>query len=280
MNKLLFVIVVYKENFWECKTYESIIKSLALYPDYLIDIIIIDNTDLPNWNNKDKAEEISLKTKNLNIFYRKFDNPGIPYAYNYAHGFANENGYEWLIFLDQDTMLPSTVLKAYQDASENKNNVDIKAPIVLTKDKILSPSYYIFFRAFLFKKKPAKILDLKYISCINTGLMIKTKLFSKANRYNEILHLDFADHDFIDRLKKIYHQLEVLDITFNQDFSSDTDTISKAKKRYKFFLKDMKTFTKNRSRLIMFISIDIPRVIVLTYKYKTFDFVKIRLGLN
>lgn len=271
----LFVIVCYKEKYWETVVFQKLYESLINYPLVkCIDVFIYDNTDIEGWN---VVEAPDIKCFNIH-YVHKNSNDGISKAYNEAASYADSNKFKYLIFFDQDTSLSSDVIECYYKSMQN--DYQLKVPIVYIGNKILSPSYYYGYRSFFFKNKPLRFLRLNHISCINTGLLISTELFKKNDGYNNELKLDFCDHDFIDRLKKIYNKIEVLDLNVYQDFSSITDDKEKAIFRYKIFLKDMLTFAKKRNKLIIFFNIDIPRVLILSLKYKTFEFIKLRFKVT
>jgi hypothetical protein len=124
------------------------------------------------------------------------------------------------------------------------------------------------------------IVDLKNVSCINSGLMVNTKLYGSIGGYDENLKLDFCDHDFIERAKKEVGSLEILDTKFIQDFSTDNNTKEQSLSRYKIFIEDYKNYSKTRNKLLLFLRIDLKHLLRLTYKFRTFEFIKIRFTIS
>ncbi len=275
IQNILFGIVTFRERYWECLSFLTLIQSFKSENSIKnITIFIFDNTDIEDWDVVPPTYDDNIKI----IYQRDRSNPGISYAYNCITRYATKENFDWIVFFDQDTDLPQEAFKVYNEAVHSE--ILLKVPLVYIDDKILSPSYYFGYRSFLFKRITQKILKLKNISCINTGLMISPKLYNKVNGYDESLKLDFCDHDFIDRVKKKNHHLEILDIALQQNFSSLTDDKAKALVRYRIFVKDMMNFVKKRNKLIMFFNIDLPRLLVLMLKYKSLDFFKIRFKLK
>ncbi|GGE91538.1 Glycosyltransferase, GT2 family [Chishuiella changwenlii] len=276
LNQILFIIVTYKEEFYKCNSYTTLINSFnsSSLENKKLNIFIADNTDIEGW-------ECSIIKPDNNIFinYQKYDNPGLSFAYNKGAEFAKENNYSWLVLLDQDTMLPTNFFDEYNDAINNDDNIPLKVPLILIdNDKILSPAKYINYRSILYNDLNKGIMNLNGHSFINTGMFINTDFFIKIKGYNENIKLDFSDHDFIYKCKKFINKFEVLPIKLVQDFSSITNTKEQAIKRYSLYLRDLKAFKiKKENRLSLFINADLRRLVKLVIQYKSFDFIKIRL---
>ncbi|QNS41318.1 glycosyltransferase [Chryseobacterium manosquense] len=280
LDKILFIIVTYKIKYYEAHSYislkESFLSSNSKY-DEKLNIFIVDNTDIDGWDLSSYLEQ----DENVKVVYNKLNNPGLSYAYNRGAEFAKSNGFSWIVLLDQDTELPLNFYVEYRKATENDNNTLIKVPITLiNKERILSPVKYIFFKSYLYENLDAGIMELKKNSFINTGMLINTDFFIRTGGYNEKIKLDFTDHDFIYKCKKTINNFEVMDVKLIQDFSSETNNQDQAKKRYKFYLRDLKEFKKNKdNRFLLFLNADFFRLVKLTIQYKTIDFIKIRFSL-
>ena len=269
--EIVFGIVTYKEIFWKTVTFVNLINSIREYtnPNRVI-IYVVDNTNIEGW-----YVEVPKEYKDF-VIYEKMWNPGISVAYNKIQKYALNNNIEWIVLLDQDTTLPTNTIDIYMK-SINRRDIRIKAPIVYIEKGILSPSIYKNYHSFLLKNLSPGIMSFKNISCINTGLMINTLFFEEVGGYNEDLKLDFCDHDFIERVKKKTDMLEILSISFYQDFSSATHTKEQAIERYKRYIIDFKVFKKTRNKILLLLGVDFPRLLKLSIKYKTLEFFKIRI---
>lgn len=270
-NSILFAIVTYKEKYFDCLSFKSLVRSFEVFGEGKLNVFIFDNTDFDNW----EIEINEIADVNINYFHQN-DNRGISFAYNRMSDFAVENQFEWIVFLDQDTTLPIETYRVYSEKALRTTSQLTAVPIVRSNKKIISPSKYIFYRSFLFKKIDQKVLDYKYISCINSGLMVDVKFFKSVGGYNEKLKLDFCDHDFIEKVKKTECFLEILQIEFVQDFSSDNNTKQQSVNRYKIFVNDFKQFSIYRNKIILLLVVDIPHLIKLIFRHKTLFFYKIR----
>lgn len=279
-SRILFVLVCYKEKYWETISFRNLVKSHRINDDdEVLSIFVVDNTDISDWNAKTEINDNKIK-----ILYCRLDqNPGISAAYNKAFFYAFENAYEWLVFMDQDTVLPNNFYSIYYSAAKRNNFLlPIKLPIIYyAAGKILSPAKYINYRSYPMKVSvDSCTIDSKEVSAINTGLMVSTKFYKQNGKYNENLRLDFCDHDFIERAKMTVKEFEILPLTLNQDFSSHTDNVFAALSRYKLYLRDLQVYKNNRNKLKILLFVDLPRILKLTFKFKTLEFIKIWINQN
>ncbi len=274
-NMLVFSIVVYNEFFWESITFNSLLSSFSKNKNNEeINIYIYDNSvrsqniDFPEFEN------------DINIKYFAFnENRGISKAYNHLVNLALKDGFKWIVFLDQDTMLSLDFYHKYFDSicelEQSSNKMAV--PVVKSKEHILSPFIYINFRS-RFLNEPPSLINLNKHSAINTGILIECNYFNKIGGYNEKLFLDFCDHDFFDKLRGFDNTIRVINTELKQDFSTDTNTLHKALIRYSIFYSDLKAYKKDRNRFKLFFLVDLPHLIRLTLQHRTFKFIIYRLS--
>lgn len=275
-DSVLFAIVTYKEKYFECLSYLSLLKSFENFnKGTALNIVVFDNTDQADWN-----VEVQQKLNVRLHYFHQNDNRGISFAYNRIHDFALKNNFEWIVFLDQDTTLPLETYEVYANKIENSAQHLLAAPIVYVNSNILSPCKTNFLHKLFADEIVPGTADLKHTTCINSGLMVHTKLYGSIGGYDENLKLDFCDHDFIERIKREVKTLEILDVRFIQDFSTDNNTKAQSIFRYKIFIEDYKKYSKKRNKILLFLRIDLKHLLQLTYKFKTFEFIKIRLNIS
>lgn len=274
MKNILFGIVCFREHFWESESFLGLINSYNQSNDQKeINIFIFDNTDLPNWE-----LEPPKFSANVKLNYIHFSaNPGIALAYNRIADFAKNNHFQWLVFLDQDSALPMNAYEIYQNFA-NLNKDGIAAPKVISNNKIISPSYYKYYRTSPIVEIGNRI-KLRNVTCINSGLMISVSSYFLSGGYSSALRLDFCDHEFIERASQKLENLNLLNFTIHQDFSTDTNDLQKAIFRYKLFLKDLKAYRKiHKNTILINLRVDLPHLLRLTLQYKTLAFFKVRAG--
>lgn len=273
-EEIIFGIVLYNEKISTSDTFLSLIESIKSYnTNNKVNIIVFDNSP----NNDNNSHEIIRYTDNITVYYFTENvNKGLPYAYNLFASKAKEMNKNWLVLLDQDTTLPTNFYSSYLDI-DSDSSVVLYCSLVFSNNELMSPAYYKNFRSYKMPLPNGDKLDLKDVSCINSGLMINVNYFLEVGGYNKELFLDFCDHDFIYKLKA--NQLKTLGIIscqLVQDFSSNNHTKDQALSRYRLFVRDLKAFYKNKNLLQIFIRVDLPRLLKLTYQYKSLQFLKIR----
>lgn len=275
-NMILFGIVTYKEIFWECKTFQTLLHSFRKNKkeDEKIHVFVFDNTDVDTWN------LILPSFDDIKLYYiHNKTNPGISFAYNSIAEYAKNEGINYITFLDQDTELPLNFYEVYSNSC--LTNQPLYAPKIYAGGKLVSPSRYVNFRSVLFDEITEKELPLQKISCINTGMMIKTETFFMNKGYNPSLRLDFCDHEFIERLSHFNINMSILQVKINQNFSFLENTKQQDISRYRLFVRDLKVYAKSSGKETkMFFYVDLPRLLKLTFRHKTFAFFKIRLGIS
>ena len=274
MKKIIYGIVTFRESFWETDVFINIIKQIDEQESLeRPTIFIYDNTDLEDWNIfKEYQQNDFIEV----IYNHNSENVGISKAYNTIALFAKENGFDYILFLDQDTELPLNFLSEYTNMLEK--NVDIAAPLIYEGEKLLSPAGYKNYRSSSYKKIESNVIRLKNNSCINSGLLIRTVFFEKVGGYNEKLRLDFCDHEFIKRVSHFTKDLNIIPVKLKQNFSTNTNPSDKALFRYSLFTKDVEAFKRiNNGDLRITFFVDLPHLIRLTLQYRSLAFIKQRL---
>ena len=277
MSMIVFSIVVHNEYYWEVDSYISLIASYNQFNKNKndINIYIFDNTD----NRKDITPP--AQKNNIKIHYIALgENKGISKAYNYLAKIALKNGFEWIVFLDQDTHLPLDFYSKYIDKIEEKSSSFLLViPIIKSNQQILSPCLYINYRSKKLNVVPNQI-NLKNHSAINTGLLVSCDFFLNYGGYNESLFVDFCDHDFFKKISKYVKKIDIINTTLIQDFSTDTNSLLKALFRYNIFLRDLKVYREDKSKIKILLFVDVPHLLRLTFKYKSLQFIKLKFGIK
>ena len=137
-NKLLIIIVTYKEPYNESKSFSSLLKSVdeKYFPN--LNFFIYDNSPTSYVNSESILDCVYKK---INITYiHDPSNAGLGVAYNKGASIAEENKKKWLLILDQDTDFPKDIIKEYFKAVISNSDVDVFAPTLFTDNmKLISP---------------------------------------------------------------------------------------------------------------------------------------------
>lgn len=180
-------------------------------------IYIFDNsTDKVSWK---YPNNITYLTENKNL--------GIAYALNAIMRKASADGYEWVITMDQDSILPDGIVKAYSAVIEKNKDIGIVCPQVIDNR-----------RAYLeIKKEPST----EYVDfCITSASCTSIKAWKQIDGFDEWLFIDLVDNEFCKRLiLSGYKILRLNGFVLNQEFGQIKP---KSKKKQEFWIKLSKIF--------------------------------------
>ncbi|MBS1504286.1 MAG: glycosyltransferase [Bacteroidetes bacterium] len=215
---ILLVIVLYKIKLEQSLTYLSLIKSKNLAAD--TDLLVYDNS--PDATEPRLSDAPAVKI----TYIADRNNSGVSRAYNTAARYALQQKKKWMLLLDQDTLFPDNALSLYYDAFEKYPDEKLFAPIMVAGNgKIISPCYFRFMRGFSSRSAEVGINSLSTFSVINCAMCVDVEAFEKNNGYNELIRLDFSDHDFIRRFKKSNgDRFVVVDFRVSHQLSTETRT--------------------------------------------------------
>ena len=223
-TKIIAVLVLYKSNLIDSKTYISLnssIESLAL--DESIDLVVYDNS--PHAMLSDADIKLS---ENWSIHYiHDPENPGVSKAYNVGAQIGQKLKKDWILLLDQDTNFPADAIRNYCSAIVSNPKSEVYAPILCQeKNNIcLSPSGYSLKRGFPIKfPKKYGVQSLDGKTLLSSGLLISLNTFSKLDGYNINLKLDFSDFYFIDKLREFSNEFFLLNIRCYHGLSRSEET--------------------------------------------------------
>lgn len=256
--KLLLVIVLYNQKLQNTKTYSSLLVNTDE------DVFVYDNSPYPQHV---ATEVIMPKWK----YVSDVTNGGISKAYNLAGRYALLNGYDWMLFLDQDTIFSKGILDEYKDViSQYKEIKLIAAPMKIGEKIYLSPVKAYFYMARPAHSVPEGKMSLNKYFLINSGLAVDVEAFHEVGGYNEKVKLDFSDYEFIRRFKKHYSYFYVLKSISFQSFSNLVESNEQKLHRFDLFCDSLKNCEKKTwLDNIGFFSIVIKRMLALIWQTRS-----------
>ena len=264
LSKLQIIIVLYNMELSESDSFKSLIANNNISND--LHLYIYDNSkELQNIDDY----------KSIDIHYQHDPlNSGISKAYNEGAKYAKQKNRNWILILDQDTILPSNWAEVYYNSVLNNNEIKLFAPILLLdNNKIFSPCKYKMKRGFHLDEIEEGIQSLKEVSPVNSGMLILIEEFFNVGGYNEKVKLDFSDFQFIERFRENNDFFYVLDLICYQDFSNDNPSMKSQLKRYEYYCEGAYFFDKETIyERIQFLIIVFVRMLMLTFRYKTYKF--------
>ena len=223
-------------------------------------MLIFDNSEYPqNINNVDDA-----------IYIHNKSNIGLSACYNRAAKYARHHGYDWMLFLDQDTDFSGVSIEDYKNIIRKYPECSMVAPMVKCGKYTMSPMKYKHHFALFSEDIYEGFVDIKELSVINCGMCVSVDAFEKCGGYNEKVFLDYSDHEFLRRFKKKYRQAFILSNVIYQDYSAKSDDSESSLKRLVLFCESIYGCEKNSLKERIEFSIPIwKRTIALVIRNRT-----------
>lgn len=188
MKKICAGIVTYNPEI------ELLIKNLDLIKSQVEKVYIFDNGS----SNIEKIKEVD---KDIEVI-SSIENVGIAKALNSIMQHASEDEYDWVLSMDQDTLLGENVIKKY---SEHLNDESVG---ILTLKVIRKSSE----QKVIFETASNGLVD-SVRRCPTSGMLLKTSLWKAAGKYDEWMFIDYVDYDMCQKIllldKKIIRINEV-----------------------------------------------------------------------
>ncbi|MEJ8802677.1 glycosyltransferase [Pontibacter sp. H249] len=175
-NKVAGVVVLYNPE-------TKVLKNICTYIPYLDKLFIIDNSDEASASITSHFHSIIPKQLDYIAFK---ENKGIATALNAAAVRAAQEGYDWILMMDQDSKF-----------SEGQLDQLISLALRTTSDKVgIIASQYIENPANLTKPKVEEVY-----TAITSGSLLNLKAYKQVGSFRDDLFIDFVDHDYCLRLK-------------------------------------------------------------------------------
>lgn len=273
MECVIGILVLYKCLLEDSLTFISLQKSLH-YANMNMDLIVYDNSPV---SLNLKSEYIYGKLK-INYIWDP-SNGGVSKAYNKAFEYAKERNKNWILILDQDTLLPENAILIYSETI-NHNNIkhEIIAPVLYSDYGFMSPSKYFLFKASVSDKYTLGVNSFNNKTLLNSGLLISVKLFELTGGYNVNIPLDFSDTEFISRVKKIRKTFFLINVMCIHAISTYDNDKMKVLSRFKFYCKGMREYAQTSNGFLLIYGWAILRTLKLTFYYKDITFIRIFLN--
>lgn len=166
-------------------TYNPDIERLLLNLDAIyrqVDRIVIADNGSSNFDEMKKKIE---HFKNIYIIALG-ENKGIAFALNVLCDYAYNNKYEWILTLDQDSVVETDIISKYDKYKGYSNQLAMMTCIIKDRNfKLEIEKEYI-------KEKKCVEID----SCITSGSFVNLNVWKKVNGFNSKLFIDAVDTDF------------------------------------------------------------------------------------
>ncbi|WP_195953760.1 glycosyltransferase [Clostridium saudiense] len=163
-------------------------------------VIIFDNSNVKI------TESFFDKFPNESVIYMDENgNKGISYGLNRVMEKGKEMGYDWVITMDQDSIIPVGLIDSYAKFI-NDEDVAIISPQVIDK-----------------RRKYMKIVkepNIEYIDeAITSASCTRIKHWEKVGKFDELLFIDLVDNEFCKRIiESGYKILRINECILDQEF--------------------------------------------------------------
>ena len=196
---------------------ERVIDSLEAILKQVDRIYIFDNSTIEN-QMVFPSDIVYLSENHIN--------KGIAYALNRIIERADSDGFEWLVTMDQDSIIPEGLIGAYEKHISD-DSVAVICPQVIDSR-----------RSYMEVKKEPKEEYVDF--CITSASCTRISAWNIVDGFDEWLFIDLVDNDFCKRLTVAgYKILRLNDYVLDQEFGK---IIPKSPKVQAFWNKVAKTF--------------------------------------
>jgi glycosyltransferase involved in cell wall biosynthesis len=218
---ILIVIVLYNQHLLESTSYKSLLKQ---YQDIEKNgakaaIYIYDNS--PQEFIQDNIKLCELP----NVHYvRDILNHGISDAYNEGLALASKTNKEWLLLLDQDTILPENYFTTFFEKMRTVNSAVVVAcipkvkVIVKGKEKFIAPGTMVNYKVAF---SPVDFTEgvYKNISTLNSGVFVSVSFMNTIGGFSAKYPLDCLDYWLFKCIEKQNKSVFVMNLYIQHDLS-------------------------------------------------------------
>ena len=142
-------------------------------------VFVFDNAS----NNIEEIEQLLKGYGENAVIYRNITNEGMAGALAGIMEYASENGYEWVLSMDQDSLLQQGVISAYNKVIKKRNDAGMLTCLI--KDRNFSDDNN--------ELQRKKIKEVPY--CITSGALTSVKAYNETLGYDKSFFIDGVDFD-------------------------------------------------------------------------------------
>ena len=210
------VVVLYKCSFRDSTTIRSLAECFLEGNEIAkrLSILVYDNSPLAQpW------EETFLPGWPIE-YQHAAENRGLPDAYNQALSVAQQKGIEWLLLLDQDTVLDANFLHALFAATGRPPQPEVCAiiPKLFREGTRLSPQWVALFRNRPLARGFSGI-SRKTVTAMNSAACLRVQAVLSIGGFPQKYWLDYLDHVVFHRLQAAGGKVLILDIVMEHRLS-------------------------------------------------------------
>lgn len=170
------VVILYYPN-------EEVVSNILTYSNYVEKMFIFDNTD-----KEDFVFNLDLLDKKKVDYLKDGMNKGIAERLNLGAQKAIEEGFDWLLTMDQDSNFSETDILNYVTNVQNFENINNVALFGVNEHNN--------------QQRNGPIAQTENVdTLITSGCLLNLSLFNTIGLFNESLFIDYVDYDYCIRSK-------------------------------------------------------------------------------
>lgn len=265
-TSILAVLVLYGKQPTASATLQSLAAALHR-EDMTLDLLLYDNSPVPLVTD---PSALSLPFK---IHYcHDPSNPGVSAAFNAGAKLARQMGKEWLLLLDQDTVFPQDAVDRYLSALRDGGH-SLFAPKLTAEGRLLSPCGYLAGIGYHLRSVDQGSMRLEGRSVLNSGLLVALAAFEAVGGYDENVRVDFADFTFLNRFRRLFSEINVVDMACRHGFSNlEMVPLDAALRRFSGYCRDGRAAAITPLLILTHAFLVLRRCAVLTLRYGSIRF--------
>jgi GT2 family glycosyltransferase len=214
--RILAVVVVYKMRPGDSPTLQSLLETQLQDNSIGLDLSILVQDNTPGGQDPGPLP-VGVQ------YIAAPHNPGLSSAYNRALAIARQEGYTWLLTLDQDTLLPGNFLsKICQIIVESGFSPEIGAivPRVVDGDRCISPYEHVANAFPRWFPEGTRGIMPHATYAINSTATLKVDTLHEIGGYDPLFPLDISDISMFHRLHQAGKKVFLVgELTISHDFS-------------------------------------------------------------
>ena len=271
MNKFLILIVLYECKVKDSLSYTSLLKS----SEYL------SASKLILWDNSSSIQSIDDISCFQDIKYiHTPENISLSKIYNRV--IQENEGYDYMIILDQDSSFTSDYFHKTEIAINTNPDINLYLPIVKSGFIIVSPGNYKVFKGSYWEKEKYGKIEVKNTLAINSGMIINFNYLKNIFKgYDERLKFYGTDTYFMFEYAKDNKYCYVIDYIFKHDSAllDDNENINKMLFRLHDLFYSWRITNENNKQNLIFINtyicLKILKLVLTEKKYAYLKLLKV-----
>lgn len=209
------VVVLYKCTFGESRTVQSLRECCRANKDIAEQLSILFYDNSPDAQAWDATAWPSMRV----AYQHPAENGGLAAAYNEALAVAREQHIDWLLLLDQDTLLYPAFFHALSAATRNpRAEICAIVPKLVQEGKLITPLAVAFFQNRYLPAGFSGVYPIK-ITAMNSAACLRVQAMTGIGGFPAKYWLDYLDHVVFHWLQAAGGKVLILDIAIEHRLS-------------------------------------------------------------